>query len=80
MSRIPPKTGGHARNHWRAAEKTRDGEGEWVRVFDCPTLNAARTMARNIRYGTFAAWQPEGEFDAKFQLGELDYEVHARKI
>lgn len=75
---IGPRKSGSVLNHAATAEMIREAGGQWVHVTTRATVYGARDLTNIIQMAALEPYRPRGSFEAKFELGEIDYEVYAR--
>lgn len=69
---------GSVLNHAATARMIREAGGQWVHITTRATVYGARDLANIIQMAALVHYRPRGSFEAKFELGEIDYEVYAR--
>lgn len=64
--------------HADIAAQSLAAPGQWIRVNTYNSLTSAKNIVRDIEAGTPECYAPAGTFEARYELGESDYDVYVR--
>jgi len=67
-------------NHAQIAYEAREAEGEWVFAAVRRSLISVKDFEKVITQGLRPEYLPVGTFEARHELGELDYDVYVRSV
>lgn len=67
-------------DHAHIAYTAREAEGEWVFAAVRRSLISVKDFKKVVNQGLRPEYLPVGTFEARHELGELDYNVYVRSL
>lgn len=64
--------------HEEVAYDAKASIGTWIHAGTRGSLTSAKDAVRNIETAYLTAYEPAGSFEARYELGDEDYEIYTR--